>query len=91
MKGNPTTTLTRATGGGRFNRDRSSISYPPSLERLQPLLGSQQELFRFSFDWDKWNEDRERYLLDLGVAPDAVHLALHDESYAGYVGVGSNE
>lgn len=60
------------------------------LARLQPLIDAQKELFAFTFNWDKWNEDRKGYLLELGVDPYTVDAALHDEYYSGYVGTGTD-
>ena len=83
--------LCRACNGLKLDRDPTEFYTAEELERLQPLLACQQELFRFSLDWDKWSKDRERYLLDLGVDQHTVHLALHDEYYAGYVGAGTEQ
>jgi hypothetical protein len=60
------------------------------LTRLQPLLDTQRDLFAFSFNWDKWRQDREAYLLELGVEQDTVRAALHDEYFVGYVGTGGD-
>jgi hypothetical protein len=56
------------------------------LASLQPLLDAQKELFSFAFDWGKWREDREGYLLEPGVDPNTVYAALHEEYYAGHIG-----
>ncbi len=60
------------------------------LTRLQPLLEKQQELFAFSFDWDKWEQDRGAYLIELGIEQNTVQAALYDETFIGYVGVSSD-
>ncbi|MBX9720721.1 MAG: HNH endonuclease, partial [Candidatus Obscuribacterales bacterium] len=83
--------LCRVCNGLKLDRDPTEFYTTEELDRLQPLLASQQELFRFSLDWDKWSKDRERYLLDLGVDQHTVHLALHDEHYPGYVGAGTEQ
>jgi hypothetical protein len=83
--------LCRACNGLKLDRSPAEFYTAEELDRLQPLLSSQQELFRFRFDSDRWSKDRERYLLDLGVDSDTVHLALHDEFYAGYVGTASEQ
>lgn len=59
------------------------------LERLRPLLDAQKALFDFSFNWEKWERDRQAYLLELGVDPTIVQAALYDEYFAGYVGTSS--
>lgn len=56
------------------------------LARLQPLLETQQELFAFSFNWDKWERDRESYLLEVGIDQETIQATLHDECFVGYVG-----
>lgn len=58
------------------------------LLRLQPLLDAQANLFAFSFDWDQWNENREGYLLSMGVDQATVNAALHDENHPNFVGLG---
>jgi hypothetical protein len=58
------------------------------LRRLEPLLEAQDSLFRFELDWDRWLDDREAYLQDLGVEPTAVAAALYDEHDYRYVGPG---
>jgi hypothetical protein len=60
------------------------------LERLQPLLDTQKTLFAFSFNWDRWKQNREAYLLELGIDSETVHAALHDEHFVGYVGTGED-
>lgn len=56
------------------------------LERLQPLLAAQQKLLAFKFDFDRWIDDREGYLLDIGMDPAVVHEVLHNEDHPQYVG-----
>jgi len=56
------------------------------LERLQPLLAAQQNLLPFKFDFDRWGDDREGYLLDIGIDPALVHEVLHNEDHPLYVG-----
>lgn len=60
------------------------------LERLQPLLDAQRDLFSFSFNLDRWEQNREAYLLELGIAPEIVQAALKEEDFVGYVGTGEN-
>jgi 5-methylcytosine-specific restriction endonuclease McrA len=61
---------------------------PEELKRLEPLLEAQHSLFTFELDWDRWLDDREAYLLDLGVEPTAISAALYDEKDYRYVGPG---
>jgi hypothetical protein len=60
------------------------------LERLQALLDQQEELFRFEFDWELWREDREKYLLSVGVEPKAVKDTLYNEDHPDFLGIPSN-
>ncbi len=80
--------LCRRCNGAKLDKDPKDFYSAEELNRLLPLLNAQQELFMFSFDWGKWSENRESYLLELGVPPEIVQLALHDEWYVGYVGTG---
>ena len=61
------------------------------LRRLKPLLDSQKELFAFTFDWDRWQRDRETYLLDVGVRSETVKAVLTDEAHPHFVGVANND
>jgi hypothetical protein len=61
------------------------------LRNLQPLLDSQKALFTFFFDENRWMNDRESYLLDVGVHPTVVRAVLNDEDHLHYVGYPSEE
>ena len=63
---------------------------PTELERLRPLLDQQLTMFEFEFDWDAWNADRGKYLLNLGVEPGLVHELLHDPTHPDFIGTQSN-
>jgi len=80
--------LCRGCNERKHDRDPVEFYSAEELLRLQPLLNSQHELFAFSFSWDKWEQDREGYLLELGVDEASVCAALHDENFVGYVGSG---
>jgi len=83
--------LCRACNGVKLDQHPAEFYTLEELGRLQPLLASQCLLFQFSFDWNRWGEDRERYLLDIGVEPDTIYLAMHDENFVGYLGAGSEQ
>lgn len=83
--------LCRDCNNLKLDRDPAEFYTIEELERLQPLLTSQQCLFQFRFNWNKWSEDRESYLLELGLDPDTVYSALHDENFVGYVGMASEQ
>jgi 5-methylcytosine-specific restriction endonuclease McrA len=57
------------------------------LLRLKPLLEMQEELFRFTFDWDRWQDDRANYLIDVGVHPAVVRTVTTDEDHPHFVGL----
>lgn len=59
------------------------------LERLKPILAQEAEVFSFSFNWNAWNEDRESYLLSLGIPPTLVKELLHNPEHPDFVGVAS--
>jgi hypothetical protein len=61
------------------------------LSRLKPLLDTQGCIFDFSFNWDQWEEDREAYLLAIGIDKELVNAALNDECFIGYVGTGESQ
>lgn len=83
--------LCRACNNLKLDRPPTEFYTEQEIERLQPMLDSQRELLKFNFNWDKWNDDREGYLLELGIDPDTVYAALHDENYAGYIGTGADQ
>ena len=56
------------------------------LERLQGHLDNQHSVFAFSFDWDAWKADRERYLLSLGIDAELVREALSNPGHRFYIG-----
>jgi 5-methylcytosine-specific restriction endonuclease McrA len=63
---------------------------PEELNKLKPLLEKQGDIFIFAFDWNYWNNDREGYLLSLGVEPNLVHELLYNHEYPDYVGIPSD-
>jgi hypothetical protein len=60
------------------------------LINLQPLLDQQQQLFEFTFDWNKWSSSREQYLLSLGIDAATVHNVLHNQDHPDFIGDGSD-
>ena len=55
------------------------------LDRLQPLLAGQDGMFSFVFDREKWEADREDYLLSLGVEASLVHEVLNNPDHRFYI------
>jgi hypothetical protein len=82
--------LCRGCNEWKLDRAPGEFYTAEELVRLQPLLETQQALFAFSFNWGKWEQDREAYLLELGVDQASVCAALHDENFVGYVGSGGD-
>ncbi len=78
--------LCRRCNEQKLDKAPSEFYTVQELARLQPLLDTQRSLFAFSFNWGKWEQDREAYLLELGVDQESVRAALHDEYFVGYVG-----
>lgn len=60
---------------------------PGELERLKPLLEREAEIFSFVFDWDAWSENREDYLVSLGVPSEHVRELLFNPEYPDYIGI----
>lgn len=75
-----------------FKHDsRPEIFYTKDeLTILRQILDKQKDLFDFTFDWDRWNDDREDYLLGIGVKPELVHNLLYNKEYLDYIGVRSS-
>ena len=78
--------LCRRCNGLKLDRSPVEFYTQEELKRLQPLLESQEELFKFSFNIEKWKNNKEAYLLELGIEKEIVHAALHDEYSVNYIG-----
>ncbi|MEI7867403.1 MAG: HNH endonuclease signature motif containing protein [Candidatus Methylumidiphilus sp.] len=55
------------------------------LDKLQPILAMQNEIFSFVFNWKKWEMDREAYLLSLGVDANLIHEVLNKPEHRFYI------
>lgn len=53
----------------------------PELDRLQPLLEAQHDIFSFEFDREKWEADKEGYLLSIGVDAKLAHDVLNNPDH----------
>lgn len=62
---------------------------PNELERLKPILEQEDEVFSFTFELDAWHEDREGYLVRLGVVPSLVQELLFNSDHPDYIGMAS--
>ena len=79
------------------NCNNNKLDLPPEefytheeLKRLKPILEQEAEVFSFAFDWDAWHEDRESYLVSLGVARGLVQELLFNAEHPDYVGIASD-
>ena len=79
--------LCRRCNGRKLDASPDDFYTAEELRRLQPLLEQQKELIDFQIDIARWMNDREAYMLDLGVDPQLVHQILHDPYHRDYVGV----
>lgn len=82
--------LCRTCNALKRDKDPKEFYTKEEMKRLQPLLEQQEQLFAFSFDWQKWDKSREAYLLELGIAEEVVHETLFNEHFSGYVGPTKN-
>lgn len=55
------------------------------LDRLRPLLAGQENIFSFVFDMEKWEADREGYLLSLGIEPTLASKVLNNPDHRFYI------
>jgi hypothetical protein len=55
------------------------------LERLQGFLSRQNGMFDFKFDHRAWKENREAYLLSLGIDEGTVRAVLNDPGHRHYI------
>ncbi len=83
--------LCRRCNGLKLDHYPALFYTDEELVRLLPSLEAQHNLFAFKFNWDKWNSDREAYLLEIGIDRELVHAALHDEDFIGYIGTGDEQ
>ena len=60
------------------------------LERLKPILDRQEEVFSFTFDYDLWEDDRQNYLLSIGVDAGLVQEILFNQEHPEYIGTESH-
>lgn len=81
--------LCRRCNEAKLDQAPEQFYTPAELERLRPLLDLQRSIFEFRFDWEAWNEDREKYLLSLGVEPDLVYELLHNQDHPDFIGMQS--
>ncbi|MFB1486962.1 MULTISPECIES: HNH endonuclease [unclassified Thiocapsa] len=83
--------LCRICNNNKLDLDPENFYTQEELERLKPLLDQERHLFDFQFDRERWENDREAYLLDLGVQPDLINEILYNPDHLNYVGLETSQ
>ena len=78
--------MCRKCNGSKLDKHPETFYTEDELDKLQPLLNAQSELFTFSFNHEKWNTNRALYLTELGIDKETVLSALNDENSINYIG-----
>jgi hypothetical protein len=78
--------LCRRCNNVKLDRPPESFYTAAELEKLQPILARQEEVFSFSFDWDAWHDERREYLLRVGVDAALVTELLFNPCHPDFVG-----
>lgn len=77
--------LCRDCNNKKLDSHPENFYTPIELERLQPILLQQQEIFSFTFDGEAWRNDREAYLVSLGVDRGLVQEILFNLEHPDYI------
>lgn len=77
--------LCRDCNNKKLDSHPENFYTPIELERLQPILLQQQEIFSFTFDGEAWRNDREAYLVSLGVDRGLVQEILFNPEHPDYI------
>ncbi len=78
--------LCRACNNKKIDIPPEEFYSPSELEKLAPILAKQPDIFRFSFDWDAWHNNREAYLVSVGLNPEMVKEMLFNPEHRYFVG-----
>jgi len=81
--------LCRNCNNQKHDHPPENFYTPEELDKLKPILEKQRDIFVFTFDWNYWKQDRQGYLLSLGVEPDLVHELLYNKEHPDYIGLES--
>lgn len=81
--------LCRNCNNEKLDHPPKDFYTPEELEKLKPILEKQHTIFDFAFDWFFWKQDRQGYLLSLGVDPDLVHELIYNKVHPDYIGLES--
>jgi 5-methylcytosine-specific restriction endonuclease McrA len=79
--------LCRSCNGEKLDRSPEEFYSKDELDILQPLLEKQKSIFQFEFNRGKWNSDRKKYLLSIGVEEGLVNEVLFNEDHPDFVGM----
>jgi 5-methylcytosine-specific restriction endonuclease McrA len=82
--------LCRSCNNKKHDSPPEEFYTPEELNNLKSILEKQNDIFNFTFDWNSWNQDRESYLISLGVEPSLVHELLCNNEYPDYIGMQSS-
>ncbi len=64
---------------------------PDELDWLKPIFDQHEDVFSFTFNWDAWHEDREAYLVSLGVEAGLVQELLTNPEPPDFVGTARDD
>jgi hypothetical protein len=78
--------LCRPCNNAKLDRDPLTFYSEEELNRLAPLLEAQEALFNFEADYEAWNNDKEGYLVSLGMSRQEAHAVFHDPDHRFYLG-----
>jgi len=82
--------LCRSCNSMKHDHSPEEFYTPEELDKLQPILEKQSDVFVFTFDWNYWKQDRQGYLLSLGVEPKLVYELLYNNEHPYYIGLESD-
>ena len=81
--------LCRNCNNAKSDKHPSDFYTQDELQRLEPVLKKEEDIFDFEFNYEKWDADRKQYLTELGVDSSLVYEILHDENHPDYMGLPS--
>ena len=83
--------LCRECNNKKLDMPPEEFYSPSELEKLSPILVKQAEVFGFSFDWNAWHNNREAYLVSVGLNPAMVKEMLFNPEHRYFVGEQSEQ
>ena len=82
--------LCRSCNNKKLDFPPEEFYTPDELNKLKSIFERQDDIFDFTFDWNDWNQDREGYLISLGVEHNLVHELLYSHEHPDYIGMPSD-